>query len=70
MKSDPTLDDLLNEAGLTLKFGLVQQGHVPTIERMLSEGADWVAIGKAIGWCPKTAEQHWQWLQESEVPNE
>lgn len=40
-------------------FGLEAQGHIPTIERMLGEGKDWDAIGKAIGWCPKTAKEHY-----------
>jgi len=48
-----------------IAFGLRQQGHIPTIERMLAEGADWDAIGREIGWCPQTAEQHWNWHLEA-----
>lgn len=55
---------LLKEAGMTVEFGLEAQGCRGTIERMLADGADWQAIGKAIGWAPKTAEQHWRWAQE------
>jgi len=40
-------------------FGLDAQGHVPTVERMLADGADWDAIGKAIGWDPATARDYW-----------
>jgi hypothetical protein len=43
-----------------IAFGLRAQGHIPTIERMLADGADWDRIGIAIGWCPKTAKEHWE----------
>jgi hypothetical protein len=42
-------------------FGLQQQGHIPTIEKMLKEGATWEEIGKEIGWCPETAKEHYSW---------
>ena len=38
-------------------FGLRAQGHLPTVERMLAEGATWGEIGREIGWCPVTAER-------------
>lgn len=41
-------------------FGLKAQGHIPTIERMLAEGKDWEAIGNVIGWCHKTAKEHYE----------
>ncbi len=41
-------------------FGLRQQGHVPTIEKMLQEGSSWETIGQAIGWCPVAAEKHYK----------
>ena len=44
-------------------FGLTAQGHLPTIEAMLGQGASWQMIGKAIGWCPITAERHYGLLQ-------
>ena len=44
-------------------FGLKAQGHIPTVERMLAEGETWAEIGKAIGWCPKTAERHYGWYK-------
>lgn len=57
-------DDLLalfpELAGATFRVGLVSQGHVPTIERMLADGKSWVEIGAVIGWCPRTAEDHWR----------
>lgn len=56
------LDDLLGDA--VCVFGLEAQGHVPTIQRMLADGETWDAIGKAIGWDPATAEQHWAWRTE------
>lgn len=56
---------LLEEAGLTARFGLEAQGHLPTIERMIKEGASWEVIGKAIGWDAMTARQHWYWHVES-----
>lgn len=49
------------------KFGLRAQGHLPTVERMLADGATWVEIGKEIGWCPVTAEQ-WYQREAKETP--
>ncbi len=45
-------------------FGLEAQGHIPTINRMLKAGASWEEIGRAIGWCPKTTEEHYGWYLE------
>ena len=42
-------------------FGLLQQGHIPTIKIMLKDGATWKEIGKEIGWCPETAKEHYGW---------
>ena len=44
--------------------GLKQQGHLPTIERMLKHGATWDEIGEEIGWCPETAKEHYSWYLE------
>ena len=41
-------------------FGLVAQGHIPTIEKMLSEQKTWEEIGKKINWCPKTAQEYYE----------
>lgn len=38
-------------------FGLRAQGHLPTVERMLAEGASWEKIGRKIGWDGATAER-------------
>jgi hypothetical protein len=38
-------------------FGLKAQGHIPTIQRMLTEGKTWEEIGREIGWDPGTAEK-------------
>lgn len=61
-KLPPLIEKLANaisEKKLTVKFGLEQQGHIPTIERILNElGSNeyaWQTIGKEIGWCHKTA---------------
>lgn len=54
------LGELLNEAGLTIKFGLRAQGHIPTIQRMLACGATWDEIGQAIGWHPPTAKEWYE----------
>ena len=45
-------------------FGLEAQGKIPVIERMLASGASWEEIGRAIGWCPETAERHYSWYLE------
>ena len=54
------LAELLEESGLKIQFGLEAQGHIPTIEALLADGADWEAIGKAIGWHGPTARQYWE----------
>jgi hypothetical protein len=46
-------------ANAKVLFGLRAQGHIPTIERMLAVGEGWGAIGRAIGWEPAAAEQHY-----------
>ena len=43
--------------GVQIQFGLEQQGHIPTVERMLAEGKTWDEIGDAIGWHGPTAEK-------------
>lgn len=50
-------DALLNAP---VVFGLKAQGHLPTIGRMLGQGKTWEEIGKAIGWCPDTAKEHYR----------
>jgi hypothetical protein len=40
-------------------FGLVAQGHIPTIEAMLAKWNTWDEIGKAIGWCGDAACEHY-----------
>jgi hypothetical protein len=42
-----------------IAFGLVQQGHIPTIERMLAAGASWKEIGNEIGWMADSAYDHY-----------
>lgn len=50
-----------------ISFGLQAQGHVPTIERMLSDGASWEQVGAAIGWHPATVKEHWERLQQLKI---
>ena len=57
MTNEEAWEILLNAP---VRFGLVAQGHIATIEAMLAEGQGWEAIGDKIGWCPKTAEEHYQ----------
>lgn len=52
---DSEIEELFH--GVTIRFGLRQQGHLPTVKRMLAEGASWGDIGRAIGWDPQTAER-------------
>jgi len=40
-------------------FGLVAQGHIPTIENMLTEHKSWEEISDVIGWVPGTAKEHY-----------
>jgi hypothetical protein len=58
--SSPTeeLARLLSEIpDVQVCFGLRAQGHLPTIRRMLKEGASWEEIGAAIGWQGKAAAE-------------
>lgn len=48
---------LLNQP---ITFGLRAQGHLPMIEKMLTEGASWEEIGKAINWEPATAKEFYE----------
>lgn len=40
-------------------FGLEAQGHIPTVEAALEEGADWKEIGRRIGWDGETARTYY-----------
>ena len=59
--------DIIRNSKVKVLFGLRAQGHLPTIERMLSEGRDWDEIGKAIGWCPDTAKAHYELVDMREA---
>ena len=52
-----SLEDDLN---VPILFGLQAQGHIKTIEDMLSRGATWREIGNKIGWCAATAREHYE----------
>jgi hypothetical protein len=60
-----TPDPLDALSGVKFAFGLRAQGHIPTIERMLTDGASWSAIGDAIGWCGDTAREWYERDQEA-----
>ena len=48
----PAMEALMNAP---VRLGLVAQGHIPTVEKMLAEKKSWKEIGDAIGWCHETA---------------
>jgi len=58
----PKLNELFD---VPFKFGLEAQGHIPTIEKMLTEGKSWEEIGETIHWLPKTAEEHYEQYTDS-----
>lgn len=65
------LADAIEQKGLKVQFGLEQQGHIPTIEKMLTEFGSarseyiWRKIGKEIGWEYTTAAFHYiEYLRE------
>jgi hypothetical protein len=41
-------------------FGLEAQGHIPTVEAALADGADWNEIGRRIGWDGETARTYYE----------
>lgn len=47
-------------AGARVLFGLEAQGHIPTIEAMLAEQANWQEIGRRIGWDGATARAYYK----------
>ena len=57
------LAEALDKKGLTIKFGLEQQGHIEAIENILddlgSNDYSWDKIAKEIGWCSKAARNHY-----------
>ncbi len=63
------LADAIEKKGLKMSFGLEQQGHISTIEKIIDDlGCNeyaWEKIGKEIGWCPNTASHHYiKYLRE------
>ena len=57
--------DGIEKKGLKVLFGLEQQGHIATIEKILNEFGSatseyvWEKIGKEIGWCPNAAARRY-----------
>jgi len=51
-----TIEKIFN---IPCNFGLEGQGHIQTVEQMLQENKTWMEIGEQIGWCHKTAKQHY-----------
>lgn len=66
------MDDLEKILNTNICFGLVAQGKIETIERLLLKGKNWSEIGKEIGWCPATAREHYERYLQSQKsdPNE
>ena len=66
----------IQEKNYKIVFGLEQQGHIPTIERILDEFGSsseyvWEKIGKEIGWCPQTAAYYYiDYLRKKRKENE
>ena len=50
-------EELLNAK---VVFGLKNQGHLQTIEKMLAEGKNWRDIAHEIGWMPDAARKHYE----------
>lgn len=51
------LGELLREAGVTVRFGLRQQGHFDRVTEMRAAGASWDDIGRAISWNGQAVEK-------------
>jgi hypothetical protein len=65
------LAEAIEKKGLKITFGLEQQGHIETIERILDEfGSNqyaWEKIGKEISWDSNTAAFHYiKYLRKEE----
>jgi hypothetical protein len=61
------LGRLLEQSGAKLQVGLRQQGHIPTVERMLAEGKSWDDIGRAIGWHGPTVKKWYEMDQRHQA---
>jgi hypothetical protein len=57
MFMDKLMEEILNAP---VRIGLVAQGHIPTIEKMLAKNKSWAEIGAAIHWEPNTAKEWYQ----------
>jgi len=66
MTWDKFLDNWGNKP---MSFGLKAQGHIPTIETMLSHGKSWDEIGEVIGWHPETAKSFYDRESRNLQPN-
>lgn len=65
-----TDQDILDFILAKAVFGLKAQGHIPTIQQMLSENKTWDEIGTKIGWLPETAREHYTQILENEKATE
>ncbi len=71
---DKEYEGLFNNPKIKVAFGLERQGHIPTIEKMLSEPKPsitkpkWQSIGDAIGWCGYTAAEYYIKYLQAHVP--
>lgn len=53
------MENKIYNKNIRVAFGLKQQRLVTTVGIMLANGKTWEEIGSKIGWCPKTAKEHW-----------
>lgn len=53
-------DALLRSGNVKVLIGLRQQGHIETVERMLTEGKTWDEIGATIHWHGPTAKRWYE----------
>lgn len=63
----PKMEELEKLLDVPIVFGLQAQGHIPIIEEMLTQAKTWEDIGNVIGWCPKTAEEHYERYAQSKL---
>jgi hypothetical protein len=56
----PTLDQLLEMAGLKVTVGLRQQDHLGTVHHLRKQGHAWADIGARIGWSPEAVQNAYE----------
>lgn len=64
---DPKLLEVFK--GIKVLIGLKQQGHMPTVEAMLTDNKTWDEIGKAIGWDGRAAKEWYEIETQERITN-